>query len=87
VVRGIVQRSIDAMRIGYRVVSGVARPAFRTMDCTTTLVNTKTAAAAMTNASKIVMFMVPPVCNARLIAALVIREGKITAVTRNLRDY
>jgi hypothetical protein len=75
------------MRIGYRVVSGVARPAFRTMDCTTTLVKTKTAAAAMMSANKIVMFIVSSESVARLIATLVIREGKITAVTRNLRDY
>jgi cobalamin biosynthesis protein CbiG len=72
------------MRIGYRVVSGVARPAFRTMDCTTTLVRTKTAAAAMASASKIVMFIMSSGSVARLIASLVIRKRKITAVTRSL---
>ena len=48
------------MQIRYRVVPEVARPAFRIIDCTTTLFRTKIAAMAMMSATRIVMFMVSP---------------------------
>ena len=48
------------MQISYRVVSGVARSAFRAIERTTTRCRTKTVAPAIISASKIVMFMLPP---------------------------